>query len=219
MKPKTKGNPKRRKARANGRQAEPPAVYCAHTEMVDTASLQPHPKNPNTHPPEQLKLLRTVIEKNGWRLPIVRSKRSGFIVKGHARWMVAQAAHWPEVPVDHQDYATEEDELADLVADNKIAELAESDDAAIDRLLSELDGDVDVARFGLLDGGAEDGDEPVLPVEIRPAPTMGFALIGCPIEKFGMVQAFIEKLPAEFVVTTTATDIGSKEQGAGGRRE
>ncbi len=34
---------------------------------------------------------------------------------------------WRHVPVDRQDYATEAEEWADLIADNRIAELAQID--------------------------------------------------------------------------------------------
>lgn len=43
-------------------------------------------------------------------------------------------------PVDFQDYASEEEEHADLIADNRIAELAEMDAEKLSDLLRELDG-------------------------------------------------------------------------------
>lgn len=67
------------------------------------------------------------MKYQGWRSPIVVSKRSGFIVKGHGRLAAARLNQWAKAPVDRQDYATEADEFADMVADNKIAELSETD--------------------------------------------------------------------------------------------
>jgi hypothetical protein len=102
-------------------------IKCAHTELADIDLLVPNPRNPNKHPDDQIKLLAKIMKHQGWRSPIVVSKRSGFIVKGHGRLAAAKLNAWTQAPVDRQDYATEADEFADMVADNKIAELAETD--------------------------------------------------------------------------------------------
>ena len=102
-------------------------VYCAHDAIVKTSDLRPNPKNPNTHPPEQIKKLGTVIRGNGWRAPVTVSTLSGMIVKGHGRQLAAILEELEEVPVDFQNYDSEAAELADLWADNYIAELAETD--------------------------------------------------------------------------------------------
>lgn len=102
-------------------------VYCAHDAIVATATLVPNPQNPNKHPESQLELLAKVIKAQGWRMPIKVSTRSGMIVSGHGRFEAAMLAGLTEVPVDYQHYETEEDELSDLLADNRIAELAEMD--------------------------------------------------------------------------------------------
>jgi hypothetical protein len=41
-------------------------VRCAFDEMVVMSELKPNPRNPNTHPPRQLKLLAKIIEHQGW---------------------------------------------------------------------------------------------------------------------------------------------------------
>lgn len=102
-------------------------VYCAHDAIVKTSDLRPNPKNPNTHPPEQVKKLGGVIRGNGWRAPITVSLLSGMIVKGHGRQLAALLEELKEVPVDYQNYDSEAAEMADLWADNYIAELAETD--------------------------------------------------------------------------------------------
>lgn len=120
-------------------------VYCAHDAIVDVAQLIPNPKNPNTHPDNQIQLLGRIIRQQGWRQPITVSTRSGFIVKGHGRLAAAQLEGFTEVPVDYQNYATEADEYADLVADNRIAELAE-----IDRVkLADIFADIDTGEIPL----------------------------------------------------------------------
>lgn len=114
-------------------------VYCAHDEIVDVVALIPNPKNPNTHPDEQIRLLGSIIRHQGWRAPITVSTRSGFMVKGHGRLSAALLEGFKEVPVDFQNYATEADEYADLVADNRIAELAEIDQKKLAEIFAEID--------------------------------------------------------------------------------
>ncbi len=58
------------------------------------------------------------------------------IVRGHARYMAAVALKAKKVPVDYQDYDTEGEEWRDLLADNKIAELADRDDRKVAELLA-----------------------------------------------------------------------------------
>ena len=96
-------------------------VFCAHDAIVPLKDLRPNPKNPNQHPPEQIKLLASIIRATGWRAPITVSKRSGLVTKGHGRLMAAQLDDLTDAPVDYQDYASEAEELADLTADNRIA--------------------------------------------------------------------------------------------------
>lgn len=128
-----------------------PAVHCSHDEMVAIDKMRPNPKNPNTHPEKQIQLLAKIIQWQGWRNPIVVSKRSGLMTKGHARLAAAIALKLTEVPVDFQDYADENQEIEDMVADNRIAELAEIDKTVTANLLSALKDagrDLDMTGFG-----------------------------------------------------------------------
>lgn len=133
------------------------AVNCSYVRMERTDSLKPNPRNPNTHPEEQIKLLANIIAKTGWRSPIVVSKRSGFVVKGHGRLMAAQLLGLKSVPVDIQDYPDDAAELADLVADNRIAELAEFDRGILKDILQDLDtGAFDMLLTGFDMAGIEE---------------------------------------------------------------
>lgn len=128
-----------------------PEVHCAFDEMVATDKLRPNPRNPNTHPERQIELLAKIIKMQGWRNPIVVSKRSGLMTKGHARLAAANLLKLTEVPVDIQDYADENQEIEDMVADNRIAELAEIDKTVVSDLLSKLQEagrDLDLTGFG-----------------------------------------------------------------------
>jgi hypothetical protein len=120
------------------------AVFCGYDELVPIGSLVENPRNPNMHPESQLKLLGEIIRGNGWRQPITVSRRSGFIVKGHGRYQAAKMIGCNTVPVDYQEYANEADEWADMVADNRIAELADMNDSILADLLKDLDSSDDI---------------------------------------------------------------------------
>ncbi len=123
-------------------------VYCAFDKILDIDSVQPNPKNPNQHSDEQISLLAKIIGAQGWRAPITISTRSGFVVRGHGRLLAAQEAGCTEVPVDYQAYADEESELADLVADNRIAELAQMDAQMLADIFQNLsDFDLELTGF------------------------------------------------------------------------
>lgn len=124
-------------------------VFCAHDAIVPIKDLQPNPKNPNQHPPEQIKLLASVIRATGWRGPITVSTRSGYIVKGHGRLMAAELDDLKEAPVDYQNYASEAEEMADLTADNRIAELATIDN----KMLAEVFADIDTGEIPFMLSG------------------------------------------------------------------
>lgn len=114
------------------------AVYCAYDELVPVEKLIANPRNYNTHPKAQIQLLAKIIKAQGWRNAIVVSTRSGFIVKGHARLEAASLLGCETCPVDFQEYENEAAEYADMIADNRIAELAEPSLPDLSQLLKEL---------------------------------------------------------------------------------
>ena len=116
-------------------------VHCAYDEMVTVERCIPNPRNPNTHPKKQLELLSRIIFGQGWRAPITISSRSGFIVRGHGRLAAAKLLGVTEVPVDWQDYGSEAEGYADLIADNRLAELSEIDTDLMAQLMRDVDGD------------------------------------------------------------------------------
>ena len=67
--------------------------------------------------------------------------------------MAAQLDDLTDAPVDYQDYASEAEELADLTADNRIAELATTDN----KILAEVFADIDTGEIPfMLSGYTED---------------------------------------------------------------
>lgn len=126
-------------------------VYCAYDEIIELDTIKPNPRNPNKHPDAQVKMLAHIIANQGWRAPITISRRSGFIVRGHARRLSGYEAGTKYAPVEWQDYESESAEMADLIADNRIAELAVLDEQSITELLAELEANaegLDVALTG-----------------------------------------------------------------------
>lgn len=116
-------------------------VYCAFDEIVEIDKINPNPQNPNKHPKVQIEMLANIIAKNGWRAPITVSRQSGFIVKGHARRLAGIEAGGKYAPVEYQDYESDAAEFADLIADNRIAELAVLDEEQISEILKQLEAE------------------------------------------------------------------------------
>lgn len=132
------------------------AVHCAFDALEDLTTLIANPRNPNKHGDKQVALLAKIIRHQGWRAPIVVSNRSGFIVAGHGRLEAAKLLGVEKVPVNRQDFATEADEWAHLIADNRIAGLAETDEAALKELLADLSaGEIDMDVSGFDEGVLE----------------------------------------------------------------
>jgi ParB-like chromosome segregation protein Spo0J len=130
-----------------------PTVRCEHSELVDPKTLVDHPQNANKHPKNQIKALAGNINKFGWRHPIVVSKRSGCIVAGHGRRDAALMLGC-QAPVDLQDFESEDEELAVLVSDNVIPELAEMDTQLLEQnkeLLEAAGFDLEVIGFEILE--------------------------------------------------------------------
>jgi hypothetical protein len=95
--------------------------------MVPIGDLRPNPANPNKHPARQLELYAAAIRAHGWRESVTVSKRSGLVVRGHGALLAARLIGAGSIPVEFQEYASPEEELADLLADNRLADLATTD--------------------------------------------------------------------------------------------
>lgn len=106
--------------------------------FVPIDSVKPNPKNRNKHTDQQIDALVKIIEYQGFRHPLVVSKRSGFLVSGHGRLMAARKMGSETLPVVFQDFDSEEQEYAAGVSDNAIASWAEIDLPAIHSDLPEL---------------------------------------------------------------------------------
>ena len=123
--------------------------------MVPIHEVVPNKKNPNKHSKEQVAAIAKNIERFGWRVPITVSRRSGLIVRGHGRFFAAKLLGADQVPVVVQDYDSAAEEWTDLIADNKLAEMASTDDDLMAAMLAEIDADLQ-ALTGLSEMAVQD---------------------------------------------------------------
>lgn len=124
-------------------------IKCEYEKLLPITELKAHPKNRNKHPEDQIARLARVIEYQGWRHPIIVSNLSGLIVAGHGRLAAAQKLGLEEVPVDYQDFESEEQEYAFLQSDNAIALWAEMDLSGINADIPDLGPDFDIDMLGI----------------------------------------------------------------------
>lgn len=126
-------------------------IRCAFDEMIGIDKLKPHPQNRNKHPVDQIDRLSQIIKYQGIRSPIKVSKRSGFITAGHGRLEAFRRLKMHTVPVDYQDYETDEQEYADIQSDNAIALWAELDLSGINADVPNLGPEFDLDLLGIKD--------------------------------------------------------------------
>ena len=150
-------------------------VYCNYDEIVSVTDLKPNPENPNRHPAEQIELLAKIIQKNGWRERIIVSTLSGMIVKGHGRYQAAIRAGLGKVPVEYQYYETKADEIKDLIADNKIAELSEVDDEMAAEMMRTIDNFIPCSSMDLSEFGYGPDNLEILFPELSNTPRDGYS--------------------------------------------
>lgn len=124
-------------------------IACTNFELVNITKLKPHPKNPNKHSKDQIKRLAKILDYQGFRNPIKVSNQSGFIISGHGRLAAAKLNKWKQVPVSYQDYENQDQEYADLIADNAIADWAELDLQIVNEDFVNLGPDFDIDLLGI----------------------------------------------------------------------
>lgn len=122
-------------------------------KFVEIEKLAPHPRNPNTHSQDQIERLAKIINYQGFRVPIIVSKLSGFIVAGHGRLEAAKLMGLTRVPVFYQDFEDDKQELAFMTSDNAIAEWAKLDLSGLKKDLQKINFDLDLDFLGFKEFG------------------------------------------------------------------
>jgi DNA modification methylase len=134
---------------------------------VPCADLLLDPANARRHPEPNLEAIKGSLRVYGQRKPVVVNRRTGIIEAGNGTLQAALALGWSHLAVVYVD----DDPMTAAgfsIADNRTAELAEWDRAALDKLLSEIQTNdpvldqmlVDLGRsMGLVRGGLTDPDD------------------------------------------------------------
>ena len=118
-------------------------------ESVAVSELIPYALNGKNHPPEQVAMLAGIIREIGFRVPISIDE-AGSIIAGHGRLLAAQKLGLTEVPcIRHKDL-TPRQKRALRIADNRIAELARTNQENVTAELLDLaaGGDFNIELTG-----------------------------------------------------------------------
>jgi len=118
--------------------------------VVDISTINSNPQNANRHSIEQIERLEKLITYQGFRNPLIVSNRTNMLVAGHGRLEAALNLGMKQLPVDFQDFDSEEEEYAYLISDNEIARWAELDFQSVYDNLKHLDIE-DVDLLGIED--------------------------------------------------------------------
>lgn len=150
-------------------------IHCAYDELVEIEKLKARPKNPNKHSSDQIQRLAKILQYQGIRRPVRASNQTGFITAGHGLVESLRFLKEKLVPVNYQNYEDEDQEYADIIADNSIASWAELDLSAINLEVPNLGPDFDIDLLGIKDFEIEPADKPK---HIKICPHCGAELYG-----------------------------------------
>ena len=114
--------------------------------MLPMSEIHPYEKNPRRNS-KTVELLTKIIPKVGFNVPLVLDK-DHVIVKGHARFLAAQALGMTELPCVISD-ADPESIKADRIADNKVFEFSRWINDELMHEVDMLDIGLDLSEFGL----------------------------------------------------------------------
>lgn len=118
-------------------------------EWVPIGDLTPWSENPRKNEAAVSHVAES-IQRFGFASPII-ARTGGEVIAGHTRLLAAQQLGLDRVPVRYMDLDPVDAKLLAL-ADNKVAEIADWDDEALERILSELKADgVDLDGLGWSD--------------------------------------------------------------------
>ena len=117
--------------------------------------LKPDPANPRRHSNKQIRQIANSIKSFGFNAPIAVD-RDDKVVSGHGRLLACRLLGWTEVPTLLLDRLSPAQARAFMLADNRLAELADWDDRLLAQHLKELS--LLVLDFNIEDTGFEIGE-------------------------------------------------------------
>lgn len=167
-----------------GKQRSAAKAETAAAEWVDVGDLQPWEKNPRKNDAAVAEVAKS-IEHFGFGAPILARQATRTIIAGHTRLRAAKTLGMTRVPVRFLDISEQDAELLAL-ADNKLSEIAEWDDAQLAAVLDELKADganLSVAGFTEKDLDALAASlDPGDPVQVDPT-SQYLVLVTCKDEQ------------------------------------
>jgi hypothetical protein len=118
------------------------------TETVDVSSLTPHPKNYQTHPPDQMRHLMASIKEHGFYRNVVVANDST-ILAGHGVVEASKKLKLKSIPVIRMNVKFDDPAAMKVLAgDNEISHLADIDDKSLIDLLNTLNDVSDLLGTG-----------------------------------------------------------------------
>jgi DNA modification methylase len=121
-------------ARTAKRPCSSPRVSIIYRSVED---LKLDPKNPRSHRPRQIRQIARSIVEFGFLVPILIDA-SGKVIAGHGRLLAARQLGWREVPTIQLHHLSEAQARIFMIADNRLTEISEWDDALLATQLREL---------------------------------------------------------------------------------
>ncbi len=120
-------------------------------EKRKVEDLIPYDRNPKQHPDTQIDELVNSIQQWGWTIPILIDE-SDVVIAGHGRLYAAQKMEIKEVPCIIAKDWSEDKKRAYVIADNKLSERGDWDNAVLYSELKSLsDVDFDLSLIGMSD--------------------------------------------------------------------
>ncbi|SLN20625.1 ParB-like nuclease domain protein [Pseudoruegeria aquimaris] len=124
-------------------------------ERIETgplARLQPYVKNAKVHGDDQIAKIAASMAEFGWTVPCLVGE-DGELIAGHGRVLAATQLGLTEAPVIVLGHLTEAQRRAYRIADNKLTELADWNEAVLSAELQDLLAeDFDLSLVGFSDG-------------------------------------------------------------------
>jgi len=119
---------------------------------VPIDSIQPHPRNARQG---DIGALTLSLQRFGQVRPIVVQASTSLIVAGNHLWRAAKSLGWTEIGAVAVEM-TDDQALAYLVADNRLADLGSYDDSGLAELLSEIAGSGSLVGTGYDEDDVDD---------------------------------------------------------------
>jgi hypothetical protein len=168
-------------------------------KLVPVDRIRRYNNNPRRNEKAVAKLV-AIISEVGFQQHLVLDAE-GVIIVGDTRYLAGVELGYPALPCKYATDLTPEQVRLYRIADNRVHEEADWDDAKLGEELHMLEStDIDLSLTGFDDAELDKllgttGDEAELTaVEVKPLPTMTWVLIGIPTPRFVEISEEIERI-------------------------